>query len=64
MKTVVTYVYSVKMKIMQHVSALLHICMRQRCRYEFKSMCENCKLAHFCVFSSGLDCWDVCICIT
>jgi len=40
------------MKILQHVSALLRICVWQRCaegRYEFKSLCANCKLRHFWV---------------
>ena len=39
MKTVITY--SGKMKILQYVSALLRICVWQRCRYQLESLAKS-----------------------
>jgi len=66
MKTVITY--SVKMKILQHVSALLRICMWQRRRYQLESLAKS-AIQHIFVLSHPVwraGClhqyhWDCCI---
>ena len=66
MNTVITY--SVKMKILQHVSALLRICMWQRRRYQLESLAKS-AIQHIFVLSHPVwraGClhlyhWDCCI---